>query len=172
MRRRGREDLKKTFMGSAGWLFADLLLALAMLFLVANTIPLPALSIAHAQAKSKAKPMTIPHLEQTYHRFSITVDPIRVMNNNDVGERNAIVRQVLAQKFLHNRSAGLVIVYDGAPTINDIANATAIATTIYNILSVLGKQNATFARTSKYDPLYLLGGDPTIVKLDIFLFAQ
>jgi hypothetical protein len=171
MRKRGREDLKKTFIGSAGWLFADLLLALAMLFLVANTIPLPALAIAHPLIKSETKPATIPHLEQTYHRFSITVDPILVMNKN-VGERNSIVRKILAQSFLRNRSAGLVIVYDGAPTTNDIANATAVATTIYNILTALGKQNATFARIAKYDPLYLLGDDAATVKLDIFLFAQ
>lgn len=173
MKQRGREDLKKTFMGSAGWLFADLLLALAMLFLVANTIPLPKTSVVQAGPKptATAKPTTQPHLEQTYHRFSIVVDPNAVLNN-DEGENNAIIRQVLAQKFLRNRSAGLIIVYDGAPTTDDIGTALNVSASIYTVLLNLGKHNTTFARTSKYDPLYLLGGNATNVKIDIFLFAQ
>lgn len=60
MKKRRREDLKKTFMGAAGWLFADLLLALAMLFLVANTISLTKPPIVHAQAKHKTTPKPAP----------------------------------------------------------------------------------------------------------------
>lgn len=173
MKRRAREDLKKTFMGSAGWLFADLLLALAMLFLVANTISLPKpprVTTHTTKAKATSTPLVPLRLEQGYHRFSITIDPNRILNN-DTGEINSVIQQVKAQTFLHNRSAGLIIVYGGAPTTNDIGTAMDIANTIYSILINLGKHNATFARVSKYDPLYLLGGDPTIVKLDIFLFA-
>jgi hypothetical protein len=123
MKKRAREDLKKTFIGSVGWLFADLLLVLAMLFLIANTISQPKPPVAHA-AKAKAKPTATvapPRLEQTYHRFSITVDPNRLLNNN-ANAKNAVIRQVQAQTFLHNRNAGLVIVYDGAPTTADIRN--------------------------------------------------
>lgn len=173
MKRRVREDLKKTFIGSVGWLFADLLLVLAMLFLIANTISQPKLPVAHAE-KPKAKPtVTVapPRLEQAYHRFSITIDPNRLLNK-DVNERNAVIQQVRAQKFLHNRNAGLVIVYGGAPTTADIGTATNIANTVYAILKDLGKHDATFARVSTYDPLYVLGGSLQMVNLDIFLFAQ
>ena len=112
-----------------------------------------------------------PRLEQGYHRFSITIDPNALLNN-DPNEQKHVIQQVKAQGFLHGRSAGLVIVYGGAPTTNDISTATSIANAVYSILLGLGKHDTTFARLSKYDPLYLLGGDPTIVSLDIFLFSQ
>lgn len=172
MKNRSGEDLKKSFMGSAGWLFADLLLALAMLFLIANSVsqPKPIVHItptATATATATALP---PRLEQNYHRFSITIDPGKLLNN-DPAEKANVIRQVKAQSFLHNRTVGLVIVYGGAPTVNDISTATSIADNIYSILIGLGKHDTTFGQVSKYDPLYLLQGDPTVVKLDMFLFA-
>ncbi len=172
MKSRVREDLRKPFTGLVGWLFADLLLALAMLFLIANTVSLP-----EPLTKSKATPTAHPtvesplRLEQGYHRFSILIDPHRLLNN-DNSERNIVIQQVKAQVFLHNRSVGLVIVYGGAPTTADIKTAITIANTIYGMLIDLGKHDPTFLRISKYDPLYLLGGVTTVVKLDIFLFAQ
>ena len=169
MKKRAREDLKKTFMGSAGWLFADLLLALAMLFLVANTIPLPNIS-PPVIPKATATPPVPLRLEQHYHRISITIDRTNLMNN-DPGERNAIIQQIKAQKFLHNRQAGLIIAYNGAQNIDDIGNATSAANAVYAILINQGKHDPTFAKVSQYDALYILGGDPTIVTLDIFLFA-
>ena len=152
---------------------ADLLLALAMLFLIANTVsqPKPPSVHAHITPTSTSKVITPPRLEQGYHRFSITIDPNALLNN-DVNEQNHIIQQVKSQGFLRGRNAGLVIIYGGAPPVNDIPTATSIANDVYSILLSLGKQDVTFARLSKYDPLYLLGGDPTIVKLDIFLFSQ
>ena len=174
MKRHSKEDLKQSFMGSAGWLFADLLLALAMLFLIANTVSQPRPpSVVHAKGKPTATPKVVspPRLEQGYHRFTITIDPNALLNN-DPNEQNHVTQQVKAQGFLRRRSAGLVIVYGGAPTTSDISTATSIANDVYRILLSLGKHDATFLRLSKYDPLYLLGGDPTIVSLDIFLFSQ
>jgi hypothetical protein len=172
MKKRKREDLKKTFMGSAGWLFADLLLALAMLFLVANTISLPKPPVVHAAAKRKAAPTPIVplRLEQHYHRILIIIDRTS-LSNNDPGERNAIIRQVKAQKFLHNRQAGLIIAYNGASTTDDIGTAFAVDNAVYSILIDQGKHDPTFAKVSQYDPLYILGGNTAIVTLDIFLFA-
>ena len=172
MKKRGREDLKKTFMGSAGWLFADLLLALAMLFLVANTISLTKPPIVHAQTKHKAtpKPTTPLRLEQHYHRIFITIDRNNLLNN-DPNERNIIIQQVKAQKFLRNRQAGLIIAYNGAQNTDDIGTATSVANTVYSILLAQGKHDPTFAKVSQYDALYVLGGNTTLVTLDIFLFA-
>ena len=167
---RVREDLQKTFMGSAGWLFADLLLALAMLFLIANTISQPPVQARKPTATPTATAAPPLRLEQGYHRFSITIDPAKLLNN-DVSERNAVIQQVKGQTFLHNRSAGLIIIYGGAPTTADIGTALNVANAVYSILIDLGKHDPTFGRVSKYDPLYLLGGDPTVMKLDIFLFA-
>jgi hypothetical protein len=170
MKRSTRGDLKSAFMGSAGWLFADLLLALAMLFLIANTVSLPKPPII---LKPKPDPTAIPppRLEQNYHRFSITIDPNR-LSSQDPGERDAVIQQIKVQTFLQNRNAGLVIVYGGAPTTSDIPTAQGSANTIYDILIGLGKHDPTFARVVRYDPLYLLGYSKTAATLDIFLFAQ
>jgi len=178
MKRFARENLSKTFMGSVGWLFADLLLALSMLFLLANTISLPKPPLVHAQkptAKAtstlKPTPTPPPHLEQNYHPFTITIDPNKLFSN-DAGERNAVIQQVEAQQFLNNRHAGLIVAYGGAPTDNDIGTAFKISDAIYGILLDLGKHDPTFSGVARYKHLYTLGASPTTVEIDIFLFAQ
>ena len=173
MRNRSRESLRKTYMGSIGWLFADLLLALAMLFLVANTISLPKSAIAKPKVTPTATstPTAPPRLEPGFHRFTINFNSDNLLNN-DPAEQNNIIQQVKSQGFLQNRSAGLVIVYGGAPTTGQINTADTIANAIYGLLINLGKNDPRFARLSKYDPLYLLGGDLNSATLDIFLFAQ
>lgn len=174
MRRFAREDLRKTFMGSIGWLFADLLLALSMLFLLANTVSLPKPPLVHAQkatATATPTPTPPPHLEQNYHPFTVTVDPNKLLSN-DPGERNSVIQQVKVQQFLKNRRAGLIIVYGGAPTDNDIGAAFQISDAISSILLNLGKYDPTFSGVARYKHLYTLGASPTTVEIDIFLFAQ
>lgn len=165
---RVREDLRKSVLVSTGWLFADLLLALAMLFLAVNTISQPDLPKV-----MKANPTPVPpqRLEQNYHKVMIHIDPNK-LSNNDSGEKSSIINQVQGQQFLQGRSAGLIIVYGGAPTINDIDTALNIAQIVYTTLLNFGKKNATFAKVSAYNPLYLLGGDISKVRIDIFLFAK
>ena len=46
--------------------------------------------------------------------------------------------------------------------------AEDIANKVYDILHDLGKQIQTFTYISRYDPLYLLGGDSNTVFVDIF----
>ncbi len=59
-----------------------------------------------------------------------------------------------------------------SPNDGQIGRAEGIANKVYDILQSLGKHNKTFANISRYDPLYLLGGDPSTVTIDIFLFAR
>ncbi len=166
---RVREDLRKSVLVSTGWLFADLLLALAMLFLAVNTISQPKQTEIH---KVTARPTPIPpqRLEQGYHRFTITVTSDKLLAN-DADEKSNITNQIQEQKFLHGRKAGLIIVYGGAPTTNDISTALNIAQHVYDTMQSFGKKEATFAKVSDYDPLYLLGGKLSTVQIDIFLFA-
>jgi hypothetical protein len=63
-------------------------------------------------------------------------------------------------------------VYGGAPAFKDISTALSVARTVYSTLTEFGKKDATFAKVSKYDPLYLLGEDSSKVEIDIFLFAH
>ena len=162
-----REDLRKSVLVSTGWLFADLLLALAMLFLAVNTMSQP------EQIVRKPTPVAVSpqRLEQAYHRFIISINRDKLLGN-DVDEKSNVTSQVRQQTFLRGRTAGLVIVYGGAPAFKDISTALSVARTVYSTLTEFGKKDATFAKVSKYDPLYLLGEDSSKVEIDIFLFAH
>ena len=118
-------------------------------------------------------PTAVPpqRLEQNYHTFIITIDRNKLLDN-DSGAKSTIINQVQGQKFLRGRSAGLIIVYGGAPTINDVNTALSIAQIVSDTLLDFGKKDATFAKVSTYNPLYLLGGDLSQVRIDIFLFAK
>lgn len=182
MHRNGKND-RNSFITSAGWLFADMLLALTMLFLVANTIavkPLP------TRAKGKITPTAtkvsitptptptptpLPRLELNFHEFTINVDPQGLLNNSQ-SAINSVKQQVKAQPVVRGRSVGLVIAYGGAPDDSQISRAQAIAGKVYNALKSFGKQDSVFGRASYYNTLYLLGGNPNKVTLDIYLFAK
>ncbi len=171
-KRRLPEDIRGSLSMSAGWLFADLLLVLAMLFLAANTMgthPPP------APVRATPTPMAIPQLEQTYHRFTVKVDT-QALLNNDSNSVNWVIKQVTGQSFLKGRSAGLIIAYGGSPDDGSIPNAENIAKKVYSIVLGLGtpgsKYYNTFSNIRKYDPLYILGGDVNSISIDIFLFSQ
>src|SRR6266446_9227880 len=113
----------------AGWLFADMLLAMMMIFIVASTtsVTIP--------PKTKLTPTSraLPRLELKFHRFTIDVDPNGILN--DAPDAIAAVKnQVRSQAFLKGRSAGLVVVYGGAPDDTYISTALAIAEKVYKIL--------------------------------------
>ena len=94
---------------SAGWLFADLLLVLAMLFLAANTLgihpppptPKPTPTVTPTQAP-------LAQLEQKYHEFPIYVDR-QAFLANDPAAVSSVTQQIVSQAFLRGRSAGLIV---------------------------------------------------------------
>jgi hypothetical protein len=166
------EDIRGSLSMSAGWLFADLLLVLAMLFLAANTMgihPPP------TTPKATPTPTIKPQLEQGYHRFHVVVNT-QALLSNDSKAINSVIQQVTGQPFLKGRSAGLIIAYGGAPDDSGIANAERIAEKVYSIVLGLGapssKYYSIFSNIRKYDPLYILGGDINTIAIDIFLFSQ
>lgn len=182
MSRKGKND-RNSFITSAGWLFADMLLALTMLFLVANTLAVKPLT---TRAKSRITPVPtkvkitptptpiptqLPRLELSFHEFTINVDSQGLLNNSQ-SAINSVKQQVKAQPVLRGRSVGLVIAYGGAPDDSQIPTAQAIAGKVYNALRSFGKGDSVFGRASYYDTLYLLGGNPNKVTLDIYLFAK
>lgn len=176
MRKSFREDLKNSFTVSAGWLFADLLLALAMLFLAANTFaikppPAPPKHVKKPIVKVTPKPTALPRLELQFHEFTINVDPNGLLNGSQ-GANASVEQQVKAQAVLRGRSVGLVIAYGGAPGDAQIGQAQAIAGKVYSVLKTLGRQGFAFSRSSYYNTLYDLGGSTNIVTIDVYLFAQ
>src|SRR5258707_15278030 len=88
MKKPFKEDQQGMFIVAAGWLFADMLLALAMLFLAANTIgihppPLPPATTPTSKSiAATPTPTPIAHLEQKFHRFMINVDANGLLNGS------------------------------------------------------------------------------------------
>ena len=176
MSKQYRKNSSSPSMISVGWLFADLLLALAVLFLLVNTVgsplkPKPISKKAVVTPTLTPIPTQLPRLELTFHEFKINIDPSALLNDSQ-STINAVKQQVRAQAFLQGRSAGLVIAYGGAPDTSQIGQAQVIAGKMYNILKMLGKEGFAFARASYYNTLYNLYSPNTIVILDIYLFAN
>lgn len=176
MSRFSREDAKGSL--TVGWLFADLLLGIFMLFLVANTVatrpppPTPTPPTPYPTATpSNPTPTPLPRLELRFTEFTLRIDPEGLLNDNQVAI-NDVIKQIKAQSFLKGRSAGLAIVYGGASDDTQISSAQTIASKIYVIFAKLGKQGYVFNRTLYYSPLYVLGGQLNTAVVDIYLFAQ
>jgi hypothetical protein len=173
--RRHRYTGSRSLFSIAGWLFADLLLALAVIFISANTLgarPVKAVRPATPQP-STVTPQVTPVLELHFHRFVLHIaNPIRLLADDSTAIAQ-LKEQVTNEPELQGRQAGLVIAYGGAPSSGQIRNARNIANKVMAVLQSLQSNNYfVFAHTSYYDALYLLGYQPTTAKIDVYLFAK
>ena len=174
METRRRRNVRDLLGSSAGWLFADLLLALAMLFLAANTI-MPKHPVTPTPPPIVTKPPTpkpTPPLQglerKVYEIRNFIIDPDKLLSD-DPNTKKDIFARLKAYPFFKHRKAGLLIVYGGAPSVSDVHTAETIATKIYNLIQNLGRGDETFKNVAFYDPLYVLGGDANAVAIDAFL---
>jgi hypothetical protein len=153
-----------------GWLFADLLLALAMLFFTTSIITQPSHSV-HIKPTPPPKPEQ--PLELNGQRVTLTIDAPGILNNSSAAIQS-VEREIRGISFLRHRSAGLVVAYGGSPTADgyQINTAIEIANKIYAILGMLGKTGFVFTHSKYYDPLFRLGTNENTVILDIFLFSR
>lgn len=149
-----------------GWLFADLLLALTMLFFISGVVVSAPVKLA-----TTPTPTSPPRLQLNHLRINIVIDPGGILQNNRAAIKS-VEQQLRARSELRNRKAGLVIAYGGAPYVSQVNTALTIADKMYSILKDLGKQGYVFGRAVYYDPLYVLDGSQSLVVLDIYLFAQ
>jgi hypothetical protein len=161
----------------SGWLFADLFLALFVIFLSANTVgvklqsiptPIPTVPIIPTLTLT---PQPLPRLELNKHHLQLAIDPTGLLNNSP-GAQQALKQEVRNQGFLQGRVVGLVIAYGNAADPSQIGTAQAVAQKVMNVLQILGQQKFAFTRTSYYDPLYSLYSDPNFTEIDLYLFAQ
>lgn len=77
------------------------------------------------------------------------------------------------QSVLKGNSVGLVIVYGGALTVNDIDQAYNIGGKVISILKGLVNDGfPAFQRASYYGTLYGLGTLPTTIVIDVYLFIR
>jgi hypothetical protein len=155
--------------GAAGWLFADLLLALAMLFLVANSVAHVTLTPIPTPTMQPPTPTPTPvEIELKPIYVTLTVNPYGVAGNDPGAVQNA-QQQVLADPHLAGRRVALVITYGGgaAPTPYGFAVQVAQAVNAY-VLKPLTQHN--FSNAAYHDPLVQLGTPSYVVLLEIYLF--
>lgn len=171
---RRRFQMRDTMLLS-GWLFADMLLALFVIFLSANTvgvkpqpIPTPVPTVIPTPTPT---PQPLLRLELDKHHLRLAIDPNGLLSDSP-GAQQSLEQEVQAQTFLQNRTVGLVIAYGNAADPSQIRTAQTLAQKVMHVLQVLGNQNFAFTRTSYYDPLYSLYNDPNFTEIDLYLFAQ
>ena len=173
-RRSSRSGRSSGLFAATGWLFADLFLALAMAFLVANTVgnvPPPSARMAPTPTPTLS-PTPIPPR-------ALDLKPVSVMLHvnysallaKDPQEIANVEQQVRAVSQLNGRSAGLVLAFGGA---NGTSAATGLqlATKVDNdVLRALGAQGFVFQDTV-YREFFNLALPPSEVQIDVYVFKQ
>lgn len=157
----------------AGWLFADLLLALMVIFMAAQPA-FPKMSLtptATAIVLATPTPKTLARLDPDKHRFVVHVDRAAFLENDQTAV-NAVQQQIAGQRFLQGRSAGLILAFGTALSDCTSEGAYTVALKVYSLVRHLGQTDATFKNTVDFDPLCDLNTDANQITIDIFLFAQ
>jgi hypothetical protein len=167
--------------GATGWLFADLLLALAMIFLVASPSGELVAPINTPVPVCTATPIPVPALNpKDVPPFVVTIDPAGIGRNDHTAVTNAKnqVRQYLTNYLIDHQltgsRAGLVILFGGAPTVSDYNHAVANDEAFFNnVLLGLGKASDHFLFTGNVakKSLAVFSQPFTYMKVDIFLFT-
>ncbi|MEV4892690.1 hypothetical protein AB0K48_25250 [Nonomuraea sp. NPDC055795] len=158
--------------GTIGWLFADLMVALAMAFLVATTVGMP----APPKPSPTPTPLDVPTpsrtpepgLEQRPVEVTMKVDWAGLLAGD--GKAEAGIRQkVRAVEKLHGRRAGLVLAFGGAGD-TDPGRALTIARKANAVLKDLGDSGYVF-QGAVFRPFLSHRAVHTLV-LDIYLLKQ
>ncbi len=171
-RRTRRVGVGPNLFGATGWLFADLFIALAVGFLVANTVGYVPPPSARAQPTPTPTATPIPPRALDLKPISVTlhVDYYGLLNDNPVAIA-AAEQQVRQAPGLSNRSAGLVLAFGGAAGGNS-NRALLIAQKVDgDVLGDLGHKGFVF-QTSVYREFFNTGIDPSTVTIDVYVFKQ
>lgn len=167
---RGRSDASGTSVfGSAGWLFADLMLALVMAFLVANTVGRPPDPPPPPAPAPAPPPAPAPVLDLEYVPARLVVDP-DALHRKDPAAIESVRAQLRGDQRLASRRAGLVLSFGGA---NDGNNARAIqaANDVADVMSGLGAEGYVFTG-AVYRPFLALNEPRDVVEVDVYVFKQ
>lgn len=172
--RHGERDARPTpaFFGSAGWLFADLLLALAMIFLVAN-------SVGHVQQPTPPTPTPtltpsptpvpkLPVLDLNYIKVTVRVDYAALHSGNRAAIQD-VERQVRNVSGLSGRRAGLVLTFGGSAGDSNGLGLQAAKDVDARVLQDLGRQGFVFGGTV-YREFFATDKPVGTVELDIYVF--
>lgn len=177
MRRRTRNTNEESHQfGAAGWLFADLFVALTMAFLVAATVGqvVPQRTAALPPTPTPTMvptPTVLPGLAVQPITLALHIDYHGLLNHDSTAIATA-EQQVRANRLLVGRRAGLVLAFGGAlgaPTPN---YGTRVAQALdQEVLAALGQQGYVFTGTV-YREFFDLGVDPSYITVDVYVFKR
>ncbi|MFD9942435.1 hypothetical protein ACFWYW_34350 [Nonomuraea sp. NPDC059023] len=156
--------------GTIGWLFADLMVALAMAFLVATTVGVPEPPEPPPTPTPAPTPSRTPEpgLEQRPVEVTMKVDWAGLLAGDEKAEAG-IRRKVREVEKLHGRRAGLVLAFGGAGD-TDPGRALNIARKANAVLKDLGKSGYVF-QGAVFRPFLSHRAVSTLV-LDIYLLKK
>jgi hypothetical protein len=181
-RGRGPRDPGNIVFGTFGWLFADLMFALAIAFLVATTVGQPPRPVALRPTPSpSASPTPSPSatpspspsstqepvLELMPVEMTLPVDWVGLLNGNRSAS-DGLQRQIRGDQRLFGRRAGLVLTFGGAQGVS-YATAINIANRADDAMTALGATGFVFQGTV-YRPFLGLNAPPGTLVVDIYLF--
>jgi hypothetical protein len=169
-RRVRREGFGNSLFGGTGWLFADLMLVLALAFLLATTVgtappaPKPRVTVTPTPTpKPTGQPE--PALDFKYITVTLPITPADVMANN-VGAIAAIREKVTNWPGLAGHLAGLVLLYAGDDH-GAYAGWQALDDKMWSILKV---NDPSLFRVAVDRPFVTQGGSSGTFQFDIYLF--
>jgi hypothetical protein len=176
-RRRAARDPGNVVFGSIGWLFADLMFALAMAFLVATTVGQPPREPVAEETTASPSPSPSPSPTRTQDPV-LELEPVEIkmdvdwtgLLNGEAAAKNALAQKIRSNPGLKGRRAGLVLTFGGASGGQD-ERAITIANRVADVLRALGKQGFVF-RGTVYRPFLDNGAPPTQLKVDVYLFKR
>jgi hypothetical protein len=175
-RRSSKSGTGINLFNATGWLFADLFVALAMAFLVANTVGTIPPPFTHATPTPTPTPMITPTpippraLDLKPITITLRVDPAALLTNNPQ-EIASIEQQVRAVPQLSGRSAGLVLAFGGASGVNPSYGLQVAQKVDTDVLTALGSQGYVFQNTV-YREFFNLDLPPSTVSIDVYVFKQ
>lgn len=168
-------DSGQSFFGGTGWLFADLMVALAMVFLVATVgfrtppaKPKPVPSPTPVKTHAPKKP--IPALELQPVKVTVSNLDYNGLLNNSSGAVNSVRNAILKTHRLDARKAGLVLLFGGAgPSDSQEAIARRLDAKVQSILTGQSGKNGLF-QGAVFVPYSDAGGTQSTFQMSIYLF--
>ena len=165
---------------SPGWLFADLLLVLTILFLATNVIikkpSPPVIAIATGTPTLGPTPTDTPIPTDTplpsldNHAQLYTLPPVDFQGLlNDDPTAIANTQTAILNIIPQNKRAGLIIVYVGYQG-SQQSTSRDVGMKIGTILTAMGKTTMTFDGTAIHDPIGLTGDPLSFVQLEVYFF--
>jgi hypothetical protein len=173
-----RPDSGHALFGGTGWLFADLMVAIAMAFLVATTVGFPPIPQAHHTAHHSKKPVAqpLPALNFRYITIEFQVNATDLMRNGSASQ--SVVRaQISGNPELAARCTGklstgcvgLALLFGGG---GDFGTATTFDNAVWKILKgELGPETRLFQVAVPRD-FWNVDGPTSQFELQIYVFRN